>query len=604
MMRVSVPVRVPVIAILQCPLRTCAHSQNSHNTRPAPPTIRAGKQTPICFIFFGFLLLFFIAWYSEEQHRLRALEASKPSHMKGSKAALAAALEGKLGSKLAEAQKLGGVRLWDAADGKGLFPKETSGSKPAVAGGGSGGAGGGGRKAQPKERDHAAKSKRGGGIVTIGDDHEHEARTAGDIVEEPEENAIGPGGSIYDVDSGGEEGGRDDDDGEEKKKDTQLLPGTVRGGWRWTGSLWKVSDRRTAGISEAAATWFERRTVQERLPFDRFIDCFVARNAYTTETARQHGEGGQKFGGPIVRLEGINVKPLDDNLDDVIVHRGNRAPLGHGAEASRQERIANAMRLPVSGAGFLRERRWGSCALVGSSGSLRSGPRRGAAIDSHDVVVRLNQAPTWGYTPWVGSKTTHRVLNRLWARAYRTSWGVTRGMALPLERDVSLLITRATGQEYELLRDFVLDAWGRRDVQVLYMSSRAPSAAGALLREYRARSCAAGAGPYVGLNVPSSGLVAVVLLTHLCSRVDVYGLGGGVADSGWKEREGGEDVNNNNNNTGGAAAAGAAGAETVDPYHYYRGEQTRERSLSLSNEMIFLFKTLFFSLHFYPLNDR
>ena len=176
-------------------------------------------------------------------------------------------------------------------------------------------------------------------------------------------------------------------------------------------------------------------------------------------------------------------------------------------------------------------------------------------------------------------------------------------MALPLERDVSLLITRATGQEYELLRDFVLDAWGRRDVQVLYMSSRAPSAAGAVLREYRARSCAAGVGPHVGLNVPSSGLVAVVLLTHLCSRVDVYGLGGGVADSRWKEgeeeEEEGNSDNDNNNNTGSASAGGAVGAETVDPYHYYRGEEMRERSVSRSKLILFLF----FYLHFSPLDD-
>jgi hypothetical protein len=37
------------------------------------------------------------------------------------------------------------------------------------------------------------------------------------------------------------------------------------------------------------------------------------------------------------------------------------------------------------------------------------GAAHGAAIDSHDVVMRLNQAPTWGYRRWVGGRTTHRV---------------------------------------------------------------------------------------------------------------------------------------------------------------------------------------------------
>lgn len=524
-------------------------------------TLQSAKQTPICFLFFGFLLLLFVAWYSEEQHRLRTLEASKPGHLKGSKAALAVALEGKLGSKLAEAQKLGGVLLWDAADGKGMFPKEIAGAKPTVGGG----SGAGGRKAQPKERNHAATQKKrdggDGGGGGVGDEHDHEGKTVADVVEEAEEE-VGAGESDGDADGEGEGKG-------EKKK---LSPGTVRGGWRWTGSLWQVSDRRAAGVSEAAAAWFERRSVQERLSFDRFIDCARHSDAAdsdspqgTEETGTKGERGGE--GRAIVGLDGINLKPLADNLDDVVVHRGNRARLGKGSEAPRQERIANALRLPASGA-FLRERRWGSCALVGSSGSLRRGPAHGAAIDSHDVVVRLNQAPTWGYTRWVGSKTSHRVFNRLWTRAYRTSGGVTRGMALPLEPGVSLLVTRATGQEFELLRDHVADAWGRRDVEVWYLSSRAPSAAGAVLREHRARSCAAGVGPRAGLNVPSSGLVAVVLLMHICDRVDVYGLGGGVADSGWT----GDDDDGNRSTAAGAGAG--AGTETVDPYHYYKGEGT------------------------------
>ena len=36
------------------------------------------------------------------------------------------------------------------------------------------------------------------------------------------------------------------------------------------------------------------------------------------------------------------------------------------------------------------------------------------AIDSHDVVVRINQAPIRGYSRRVGLKVTHRVFNRLW----------------------------------------------------------------------------------------------------------------------------------------------------------------------------------------------
>ena len=63
---------------------------------------------------------------------------------------------------------------------------------------------------------------------------------------------------------------------------------------------------------------------------------------------------------------------------------------------------------------------WGRCAVVGNSGLLRFS-EYGKAIDSHDVVVRINQAPIRGYSRRVGLKVTHRVFNRLWTRAYYLS---------------------------------------------------------------------------------------------------------------------------------------------------------------------------------------
>ena len=48
-----------------------------------------------------------------------------------------------------------------------------------------------------------------------------------------------------------------------------------------------------------------------------------------------------------------------------------------------------------------------SCALVGNSRSMLM-QERGEEIDEHEVVLRLNQAPTNAFEKWVGSKTTHR----------------------------------------------------------------------------------------------------------------------------------------------------------------------------------------------------
>eukprot|EP00976_Prorocentrum_cordatum_P026175 531066-Prorocentrum_minimum.AAC.1 len=51
-----------------------------------------------------------------------------------------------------------------------------------------------------------------------------------------------------------------------------------------------------------------------------------------------------------------------------------------------------------------------SCAVVGSSGILLLYDR-GSEIDGHDAVFRFNSAPTHGFEPKVGSRTTIRLTN-------------------------------------------------------------------------------------------------------------------------------------------------------------------------------------------------
>jgi hypothetical protein len=51
-----------------------------------------------------------------------------------------------------------------------------------------------------------------------------------------------------------------------------------------------------------------------------------------------------------------------------------------------------------------------SCAVVGSAGKLLN-QRYGELIDSHDIIIRSNQAPSIGYESHVGSRTDIRILN-------------------------------------------------------------------------------------------------------------------------------------------------------------------------------------------------
>lgn len=70
---------------------------------------------------------------------------------------------------------------------------------------------------------------------------------------------------------------------------------------------------------------------------------------------------------------------------------------GRGSEAPK-ELMARLRRLVTNTT---------SIAVVGSSGNLRY-RRRGPAIDAHDVIVRVNNAPTVGYEDDVGGETTIR----------------------------------------------------------------------------------------------------------------------------------------------------------------------------------------------------
>eukprot|EP00899_Mesostigma_viride_P007194 jgi/Mesvir1/16476/Mv10035-RA.1 len=317
-------------------------------------------------------------------------------------------------------------------------------------------------------------------------------------------------GSTREVPDGG--GGDDDDD------DGNGASGVGGGG----GSA--------GGGPRPPKTWFDRRTVRERLG-DKYLNC---------AQFPKHPK--------VPDLSGL---PVFTKLDtsEFVVHQGNFERLGKGPSANRTQRIRNAEMLPLDGSSALAKYTWGSCALVGNSGVLRL-MQVGRSIDSHDVVIRVNVAPTAGYERRVGRKTTFRVFNRLWTRTYRNSGGVKKDTVLPLEREASVIVTRSTSQEFELLQTYLAET--RPDVTVLYLNSRATSMSSPLLTGYRERLCKAGYGPYKGLNVPSSGLVAVMMLLRLCDSVTIYGFG-----------------------VKGMGARTRAGPGVTFNYHYYRGVGSR-----------------------------
>ncbi|CAG9768976.1 unnamed protein product [Ceutorhynchus assimilis] len=59
---------------------------------------------------------------------------------------------------------------------------------------------------------------------------------------------------------------------------------------------------------------------------------------------------------------------------------------------------------------FFQNKTFNSCAVIASAGALRNS-NLGKFIDSHDVVLRFNHAPTKKFAQDVGTKTTVRVVN-------------------------------------------------------------------------------------------------------------------------------------------------------------------------------------------------
>ena len=173
-----------------------------------------------------------------------------------------------------------------------------------------------------------------------------------------------------------------------------------------------------------------------------------------------------------------------------------------------------------------------TCALVGNSAILSSGPPAGKFIDAHDVVFRLNQAPTKKYEDRVGKKTTVRILNKSWVLGYggtlRLEHGNVKESDLPNEDGVLFLASRGNFQAItKLMNKFRFSsAGGVENVKVLRMNFKLYDVISAQLKRFR--SCLASKEQtFTGGSTPSSGLMTSLLLAGRCDEVNLYGFGPG-----------------------------------------------------------------------------
>uniref|UniRef100_A0ABK9NGB0 beta-galactoside alpha-(2,6)-sialyltransferase n=1 Tax=Glossina morsitans morsitans TaxID=37546 RepID=A0ABK9NGB0_GLOMM len=166
---------------------------------------------------------------------------------------------------------------------------------------------------------------------------------------------------------------------------------------------------------------------------------------------------------------------------------------------------------------FRHSKKIKACAIVSSAGSM-AGSKLGRFIDTHDIVMRFNHAPTRGYETDVGSKTTIRVVN---------SQVVTKAefdfAHAPIFQNVTIaawdpgkynasLEDWLTTSDYDLFSNY--EIYRRR-----YPKSRAFLVnAHSIWRLWQSLQTFAGDRP-IRKNPPSSGFIGLALLLPYCPVV-------------------------------------------------------------------------------------
>jgi len=143
-----------------------------------------------------------------------------------------------------------------------------------------------------------------------------------------------------------------------------------------------------------------------------------------------------------------------------------------------------------------------SCAVVGASRNLL-GAHQGSLIDAHDVVFRVNRAPTSRFVADVGKKTTHHVM---WPTDLGEDQADRRAFLLmnPMTLHTPDLFDRILSLVESDLR------WEPERVRIIHPE----------FVMYLHQNWMEARGGF-----PSTGFIALMIAVHVCDEVDVFGFG-------------------------------------------------------------------------------
>mmetsp|Transcript_48064 Transcript_48064/g.120407 ORF Transcript_48064/g.120407 Transcript_48064/m.120407 type:complete len:407 (-) Transcript_48064:202-1422(-) len=164
--------------------------------------------------------------------------------------------------------------------------------------------------------------------------------------------------------------------------------------------------------------------------------------------------------------------------------------------------------------------RYASCAVVGNSGELLQGAL-GAEIDAHDMVIRMNAAPTKGFEQHVGNKTTFGFVNH--AHFKRLATMAAHRVPAQMEGKGSLVLFESTiYQAYFHIYEELTARFPPKELAMVIVSPDFTSVSYELWRRMCDIVIQETKTEYVHKK-PSSGWFATVFSAQVCDQVDLYG---------------------------------------------------------------------------------
>ncbi|CAM6031744.1 unnamed protein product, partial [Sphagnum compactum] len=159
-----------------------------------------------------------------------------------------------------------------------------------------------------------------------------------------------------------------------------------------------------------------------------------------------------------------------------------------------------------------------SCVIVSSAGSMKKS-NLGSFIDSHDIVMRFNNAPIEGYEQDVGKKTTIRIVN-----SQVVSKSEFRFLEASMFQNVSIaawdpgkynatLNDWLAHPDFDLFTNYKQMMMRNSDADVHIIDPKSIWKLWEILRDF--------SGHQIRKNPPTSGFIGIALLLPICNHIHV-----------------------------------------------------------------------------------